>query len=76
MSKQYHYIVTYDTDTKEFTMDYEVELPNGAVWDKENEWWRTLEDHEWEDDTSDYNRAGDALAFTIRTLQPLPKETN
>lgn len=61
---QYHFVVMYDCETGEFQMDYDTAsavFPDGSVFDKDTEEWRPLHDHEWEDDKTVYNIAGDAL---------------
>jgi hypothetical protein len=76
MSKQYHFVVFYDSETEEFTLDYDTqdERFNGEpVWNEETGEWESLGEV-WEDDNSDYNRAGDALYRALRTLEPLPAE--
>lgn len=42
MSKQYHFVVVYDTDTKRWSVDPETldaNFPNGEVWDTTAEEW-------------------------------------
>ena len=43
MSKQYHFVVSYDTDTCEWSVEPDVSLnfDNGDVWDKSLEEWST-----------------------------------
>lgn len=61
---EYHFVVVYNTATGEFDMDYDTQstvFTNGPVYDADKDEWRRLYDHEWEDDKTDYNIAGDAL---------------
>ena len=65
---QYHFVVMYDCETGEFQMDYETQsavFPDGSVFDKNSDEWRPLEDHEWENDGTIYNNAGDSLYRTL-----------
>ena len=41
MSKQYHFVVVYDTDTKEWSVEPEVSMnfDSGDVWDNDTEEW-------------------------------------
>jgi hypothetical protein len=41
MAKQFHYVVFYDTETKEWAMEFDVELNggNGDVFDTETQEW-------------------------------------
>jgi len=66
--KVYHFVVTYDTGTGEFDLDYEAQhhFQNGPVYESKKGEWRRLYAHEWEEDKTDYNIAGDAL---FRELQ-------
>lgn len=61
---QYHWVVSYDCETAEFTLDYETTsavFGNGPVFDKSTDEWRPLHASEWEKDGTLYNVAGDAL---------------
>lgn len=65
---QYHFVVSYDTETGEFELDYETQgvvFSNGPVFEKDKQEWRRLYDDEWELDETDYNIAGDALYRTL-----------
>ena len=49
MSKQYHYVVRYDEESKEWSIDYDVALnyDSGHIWDESaNEWSAEYEDIE------------------------------
>lgn len=41
MGKQFHFVVLFDTETQEFSVDYDVELNgnNGSIYDEETETW-------------------------------------
>jgi len=74
---QYHYVVMYDDESEEFTMDYEsqdVRFNGMPLYNTETNEWERLEESHWEDDSTVYNRAGDALWFAVKDLQPLDKE--
>lgn len=61
---QYHWVVSYDCKTGEFSLDYDTTsavFPNGSVFEPETNEWRPLHEHEWEEDKTLYNIAGDAL---------------
>lgn len=65
---QYHWVVCYDAETAEFTLDYDTMsavFPDGTVFDKRTDEWRLLEDDEWQEDGTIYNNAGDALFNTL-----------
>lgn len=74
--KQYHFVVSYDAEMGQFEMDYDsltTRFRDGeSIWNRETEEWERVVDELWEDDNSTYNRAGDALADVIRTLQAFP----
>ena len=62
MSKQYHYVVMYDTETEEFSVDVDTRLavmPNGAVWTESQGW---ITDDE---DSDNYVEIEDSLAKLI-----------
>ena len=63
MSKQYHFVVVYDTDTKEWSVEPDVSMnfDSGDVWDNDTQ--------EWEFNTceTDEQRAiTDAIAKIMR----------
>jgi hypothetical protein len=74
MTKQYHYVVCYDTETKQFSLDHETlssAFYNGEVWNEEaGEWegFRNTEELE-----TDFVAIEDKLA---EELNKLNKETN
>lgn len=41
MGKQFHFVVLFDAETEEFSVDYDVELNgnNGSIYDEETETW-------------------------------------
>lgn len=65
---EYHYVVKYDTETGDITLDYDTQgsaFTDGPVYDPVKKEWRQLYDHEWEEDNTAYNDAGDNLAHLI-----------
>lgn len=72
MSKQYHYVVVYDTKTKEFRLDpdtLDVNFPNGEVWDEKAEEWEGFRNTpELEDD---FLSIEDRLARILDGKSPL-----
>ena len=52
MSQQFHYVIFYDTDTKNWAIDYDVSLnyDSGNVWNTETETWEHSYDHAELDD--------------------------
>lgn len=65
---EYHYVVKYNTATGEIDMDYETQsavFGSGPVYDPASNDWRKLYDHEWENDNTLYNDAGDNLYRVI-----------
>ena len=63
MSKQYHFVVVYDTETKEWSTEPDVSMnfDSGDVWDNETQEWEfnTLE-------TPEANAITDAIAKIMR----------
>ena len=65
MTSQYHYVVMYDTDTAEFSIDIETRMavmPDGAIFNKETQEWE-LDDEE----TDDYLQVEEALSKIVRS---------
>jgi hypothetical protein len=63
MATQYHYVVMYDNETKEFSIDIDTRIavmPDGAVFDTETQGW--LVDDE---DNDDYLEVEDTLSQII-----------
>jgi len=63
MSKQYHFVVVYDTETKEWSTEPDVSMnfDSGDVWDTDTQ--------EWEFntcDTAEQNAITDAIAVIMR----------
>jgi hypothetical protein len=63
MSKQYHFVVVYDTETKEWSTEPDVSMnfDSGDVWDNDTQ--------EWEFntcDTPEQNAITDAIAKIMR----------
>jgi len=48
MSKQYHYIVMWDEETKEWSVDFDVAINygEGDVWDTSTEEWSFASEHD------------------------------
>jgi hypothetical protein len=67
---QYHFVVVFDTEAGEFSLDYESQskFTDGPVFDTVTQEWRRLRDSEWEADGTVYNNAGDSLAIVLRDL--------
>lgn len=73
MSKQYHFVVVYHSDTSEFEVDYDtqdIKFDGQPIWNNDTEAWESLEES-MRDDDSEYSRVADALYFAIRNLKPL-----
>jgi hypothetical protein len=69
---QYSFVVTYDSADDTFIMDYdsqEVFFHNAPIYDPETEDYRRLNESDWEDEKSDYNRSADAIYMAIRDLR-------
>jgi hypothetical protein len=67
LNVEYHFVVTYNTETERFELDYNAQttrLKDGPVWDADRQEWRPLQDWEWERDGTAYNNAADGL-FTL-----------
>ena len=72
MSKQYHFVVYYDSESKTWEMDYQTQdakFDGAPIFDSETGEWEFLADDVWEDDESVYNRAGDLLARAVNKLE-------
>jgi hypothetical protein len=70
VSKQYHFVVCYDTETNEFEVDYDTQdakFDYAPVYDTTTGEWEGYSD-ELNDDNSTYNRAADAVYFAMRKL--------
>jgi hypothetical protein len=66
MTSQYHYVVMYDTDSKEFLIDIETRLavmPEGAIFNKQTQEWE-VDDEE----TDDYLQVEEALSKIVRSV--------
>jgi hypothetical protein len=66
MTSQYHYVVMYDTDSKEFLIDIETRLaamPEGAIFNKQTQEWE-VDDEE----TDDYLQVEEALSKIVRSI--------
>ena len=51
MPKQFHFVVQYDTDTREFSLDLDTlyaKFPEGFVFDKDTQEWESAEPDEQE----------------------------
>lgn len=74
MTKQYHYVVCYDTETKQFSLDPETlssKFYDEAVWNEEAGNWISFQ--ETEELETDFVAIEDKLA---EELNKLNKETN
>jgi hypothetical protein len=70
MSKQYHFVVMYDTETKQFEIDYETmssQFDDGIVYDTSTGEWEILADNEYDED-SGYTVSGNRLFEALETL--------
>ena len=75
MAKQFNFVVFYDTETDSFEIDYdsqEVFFHGRPVFDTELDEWVALEDSDWEERDTDYNRAADALWCVVKDLRTIP----
>jgi hypothetical protein len=66
MTSQYHYVVMYDTDSKEFLIDIETRMavmPEGAIFNKQTQEWEVDDE-----DTDDYLQIEEVLSKIVRTL--------
>jgi hypothetical protein len=71
VAKQYHYVVCYDAETNEFTLDYDTmsaKFDDEVIYNTETEEWEDLQESDWENDNSDYNLAGDLLYKIVSDL--------
>lgn len=72
MSKQYHFVVCYDSRNKTWNMDYDSQdskFQGAPIYDPEIDEWELLTNDIRENDDSIYNRAGDLLAKAVNDLQ-------
>jgi len=72
MSKQYHFVVCYDSHNKTWNMDHdsqESKFQGAPIYNPEIDEWELLTSDIREDDDSIYNRAGDLLAKAVNDLQ-------
>ena len=75
MAKQFYFTVFYDTETDSFEIDYDTQeafFHGNPVFDTELQDWVALEDSDWEEDNTDYNRSADALYLAIKDLRTIP----
>ena len=75
---QYHYVIFYDTETKEFRMDFDTmsaKFDDWPVFDTTASEWAALDDDHWANDDHPYNKAADTLFMAIRDLK-LAKDVN
>lgn len=77
MSKQYHYVVMFDEDTKEWTIEWDttdimLEQVEGTIFDKTTTEWTPSSDDE---DTQDkYRDNSDILADLLKSYNLLKNE--
>ena len=72
MSKQYHFVVCYDSHNKTWNMDYDsqdAKFQGAPIYNREIGEWELLTSDIWDDDDSVYNRAGDLLARAVNKLE-------
>ena len=52
MSKQHHYVVFYDTETKKWNIDFDISLngDRGSIWNKNTQEWESTIGQEKADD--------------------------
>jgi hypothetical protein len=80
MSKEFHYVVVFDSETEQFRMDYETQsskFHDAPVFDSEQgegEWVALDAATTWEDDQSLYSRAADALDTMMTGLKLTAEE--
>lgn len=70
MAKQIHFVVAYNTETKQFEMDYDtldVKFNDGIVFDTDTQEWEELDETHGVRDIS--YEAGDALAEAISKIE-------
>ena len=71
MAKQHHFVVCYDEDTEEFTLDFDTQeskFDGKPIYDEKTNEWLDISG-EIDDDNSIYNRSADAVFFAIRDLK-------
>lgn len=69
MSNQYYFVVSFDTETNTFELDYEVQemmFDSKPVYSDGE--FRELSTNEIHNDESVYNQAGDAIHFAVTGL--------
>ena len=66
MSKQIHFVVMYDTDSKQFIVEDETRYLDEQVWDTETKGWERVDNDVLYDANSTYNLAYDALIEAVR----------
>lgn len=70
MAKQHHFVVFFDEETGEFTLDFdtqEAKFDGKPIYDADADEWLDISG-EIDDDNSIYNRSADALFFAIKNL--------
>ena len=70
MGKQHHFVVVFDEETNEFSVDYDtqdIKFDNKPIYDPAEDEWLNVAG-EIDDDNSIYNRAADALYEAITNL--------
>lgn len=58
MAKQHHFVVVFDEDTKEFSMDWDTvssRFADGNVWNKDTDYWESASIND-EDDSNYYKQ--------------------
>lgn len=70
MAKQHHFVVVFDEETGEFTLDFDtqdVKFDNRPIYDVDADEWEQVTNH-IDDDNSIYNRSADALYSALSGL--------
>jgi hypothetical protein len=75
MARQYHFVVQYNDETNEYWMDYdsqEAKFDNCPIYNTETDEWERLTEEHFDDDSTIYNRAGDALSHAVTHMKAFP----
>lgn len=70
MARQHHFVVCFDEETGEFSLDFDtqdVKFDNRPIYDVDADEWEQVTNH-IDDDNSIYNRAADALFSAVQDL--------
>ena len=77
MAKQYHYVVMFDEDTKEWSIEWDttdimLEQVEGTIFDKDKAEWTTCQEDE--NTENDYRDTSDILADILKDYNALRNE--